>query len=85
MVLGVYRIDGTNPWTFVRPAMAMALSSSVFEELLFRGVLLRSPEDLFGSWVALVVSSFVLGFLHLVNPAGTVLGALVPRGRPSKA
>jgi uncharacterized protein len=76
MALGMYRIEGLNPWTFVIPAVAMALSSGLFEELLFRGVLFRSVEELFGSWTALAVSSVVFGFMHLLNPAGTLTGAI---------
>ena len=76
IVLGVYRIDGLNPWYFVIPAVAMALSSGVFEELVFRGVLFRSVEDLFGSWISLAVSSAVFGLLHLFNPAATLVGAI---------
>jgi membrane protease YdiL (CAAX protease family) len=44
MALGLYRIDGLNPWSFMIPAIAMAISSGVFEELLFRGVVFRSVE-----------------------------------------
>ena len=76
MALGIYRIDGLNPLRFMVPAIAMALSSSVFEELLFRGVLFRAVETWFGSWVALVVSSLVFGLTHLINPQGTLEGAL---------
>lgn len=76
MALGMYRIEGLNPWSFVLPAVAMALSSGIFEELFFRGVLFRSVEDLSGSWIALVVSSLVFGGVHLFNPAGTILGAI---------
>ena len=76
MVLGIYRIEGLNSWSFLLPALAMALSSGTFEELLFRGVLFRSVEDMFGSWVALVVSSLVFGLTHLMNPQGTLEGAL---------
>lgn len=76
MALGIYRIEGLNPWTFVIPAVAMALSSGMFEELLFRGVLFRSVEDMFGSWISLIVSSAVFGFVHLVNPAATLTGAI---------
>lgn len=76
IALGVYRIEGLNPWYFVLPAVAMAVSSGTFEELLFRGVLFRSVEDLFGSWIALVVSSLVFGGVHLLNPAGTITGAI---------
>jgi uncharacterized protein len=76
IALGMYRIEGLNPWTFVIPAVAMALSSGMFEEMLFRGVLFRSVEDLFGSWISLVVSSAVFGLVHLLNPAGTITGAI---------
>lgn len=76
IALGIYRIDGLNPWTYMLPAIAMAVSSSVFEELLFRGVLFLSVEKWFGSWVALAVSSLVFGLTHLMNAQGTLEGAL---------
>ncbi len=76
MVLGIYRIDGLNPPSYLIPAIAMAVSSSVYEELLFRGVLYGSVERWFGSWAALVVSSLVFGLTHLLNPQGTLEGAL---------
>lgn len=76
MALGIYRITGFNPPSFLIPAIAMAVSSSVFEELLFRGVLFGAVETWFGSWVALVVSALVFGLTHLVNPQATVEGAL---------
>lgn len=49
MALGIYRIDGLNPLSYMVPAIAMALSSSIYEELLFRGVLFLSVES---GWVA---------------------------------
>ena len=76
MALGYYRIQGLNPWRYMLPAIAMALSSGIFEELLFRGVLFRSVETWLGSWAALVVSSLVFGITHLMNPQGTLEGAL---------
>ncbi len=76
MGLGIYRITGFNPLSYLVPAIAMAISSSVFEELLFRGVLYRSVETWFGSWAALVVSSLVFGLSHLANPQATIEGAL---------
>ena len=76
MALGIYRITGLNSWRFMIPAIAMALSSGVFEELLFRGVLFRSVETWFGSWAGLSVSSLVFGLSHLINPEATLEGAL---------
>ena len=76
MAMGVYKINGLNSWTLLLPAVSMAISSGVFEELLFRGVLFRSLETWFGTWVGLVVSSFVFGLTHLINPEATLEGAL---------
>lgn len=41
MLLGTYRIDGVNPMLVVPPALAMAISSGVLEELMWRGGLFR--------------------------------------------
>ncbi|MBL8370859.1 MAG: CPBP family intramembrane metalloprotease [Burkholderiaceae bacterium] len=76
MALGIYRIVGLNPLSYMVPAIAMALSSSIYEELLFRGVLFGAVEQWLGSWAALVVSSLVFGLTHLINPQGTLEGAL---------
>jgi membrane protease YdiL (CAAX protease family) len=76
MALGIYRITGLNSLSYLVSAIAMAISSSVFEEMLFRGVLFRSVETWFGSWSALVVSSLVFGLTHLINPQGTLEGAV---------
>ena len=76
MVLGIYKVEGFNPLTFMLPALALAVKSGVFEELIFRGVLHRSVESLFGSWVAIVVASFAFGFIHLSNPEATLTSAL---------
>jgi len=75
MVIGMFKIEGLNPLSYMIPAVAMAVKSSVFEELLFRGVLFKSVEDMAGSWIAIIVSSLVFGFVHLLNPDGTFAGA----------
>jgi membrane protease YdiL (CAAX protease family) len=76
MAMGVYKINGLNSWTLLLPAVSMAISSGVFEELLFRGVLFRSVETWFGTWAAMIVSSLVFGLTHLINPEATLEGAL---------
>ncbi len=74
--MGVYRIEGFNTPSVMLPAIALALSSGIFEELLFRGVLFRIVEDWLGSWISLVVSSLVFGLVHLMNPTATLMGAI---------
>jgi uncharacterized protein len=76
VLLGIYRVDGLNPWSYLLPALGMAVSSGIIEELLFRGVVFRVVEETLGSWVALVLSSALFGAAHLVNPQATLTGAL---------
>lgn len=76
MLLGIYRVEGVNSLAFLLPGLALAIKSGVFEELLFRGVLFRSVEAIFGSWVGIVVSSLAFGLLHLLNPGATLGGAV---------
>lgn len=76
MLFGMYQVEGLNPLSYMIPAAAMAVKSSVFEELLFRGVLFRSVESMAGSWIAIIVSSLVFGLIHLINPDSTVAGAV---------
>ena len=76
MLLGYYKIEGFNPVVFLLPNLAMAIKSGIFEELLFRGILHKSVEDMFGSWAGIAASSLVFGLLHLLNPAATLGGAI---------
>jgi membrane protease YdiL (CAAX protease family) len=76
IVMDIYKINGLNPVSYMLPAVAMALSAAVFEELLFRGVLFRIVEEWLGSWISLIVSSLVFGFVHLLNPEATLTGAI---------
>lgn len=56
-LLGIYRIDGFNSWQIPLGLLWFGLSSGFFEELLFRGLLFRISQEVFGSWVALAISS----------------------------
>lgn len=76
MLLGFARIEGTNPVAIMIPAISMAISSGFLEELLFRGALFRIVEDWLGSWASVLISSIVFGFVHLMNPAATLTGAI---------
>ena len=78
-------IGWSQPWQ----AFGEALRSSVTEELVARGVILRLLRRLFGTRAAFLISSSLFGAFHLINPnctcfsavcvgleAGTMLGAL---------
>lgn len=75
MVLGVYRIDGINPVWVTLPALAMALSSGVLEELMYRGGLFRIVEESLGSWISLAVSALVFGLSHYAPVEGALWGS----------
>lgn len=49
---------------------------ALFEELLFRGILFWQLENVFGSWLALVLSSALFGATHLGNPGATIWSTL---------
>jgi membrane protease YdiL (CAAX protease family) len=76
MILGIYQVEGLNPLSFLIPAIAMAVKSAVFEELVFRGVLLQSVESMLGTWAGVIVSSAAFGLVHLMNPEATIGGAI---------
>ena len=76
MGFGAYRAEGLNAWAILLPGLAAPLATGVFEELLFRGGVFRIVEKWAGTWIALVVSSVVFGFVHLENDAATMRGIL---------
>jgi hypothetical protein len=46
------------------------------EELVLRGVVLRTLEHWVGTWLALAVTAALFGALHLTNPGATWISAL---------
>jgi membrane protease YdiL (CAAX protease family) len=76
MGLGNYRIDGHRDWLILLAGMATPLATGVFEELWFRGVIFRLTQEWFGTWLAVVISSLIFGFVHW-DSAGATLQGLV--------
>lgn len=75
-VLGVAYWQGLAGLGSVVPALLMALSSAIGEELVFRGVLFRILEESFGSTAALLLSAVLFGVLHAGNPGATYLSTV---------
>jgi len=71
-----YTILSFNPVSFLIPALALGISSGIFEEILFRGIIFRITEERLGSIWALVISSSFFGFAHLANPNSTLFSAV---------
>jgi uncharacterized protein len=71
-----YTFLSLNPISFLIPALAIGISSSVFEEILFRGIIFRITEEKLGSVWALIISSSIFGFAHIANPNSTIFSAV---------
>ena len=56
--------------------IAMGLVSCVWEELLFRGVMVRLFDRAWGPVWAITMSTVVFGALHLMNPGMTGMGVI---------
>jgi membrane protease YdiL (CAAX protease family) len=74
MALGLYRIEGIASWQNLLTVTWGTVTTPFGEELLFRGVVFRIIENVFGSWVALVVSSVWFGYAHSGNEGETFAG-----------
>jgi len=70
---GSYSIVALNPISYLVPALALAISSAILEEILFRGILFRIIEEKLGSYIALMLSALVFGLLHLMNPNSSLI------------
>jgi hypothetical protein len=71
-IKGGYSIISINPILYIIPSFAMAFSSAIFEEILFRGIIFRITEEKLGSYIALIISALIFGALHLTNPNSSV-------------
>lgn len=76
MALGNYSIDGQRSWIILLAGLATPLSTAVYEELWFRGVVFRLTQEWFGTWVAIVISSLIFGFVHWDAAGATLQGLL---------
>ena len=71
-LMGVAHVGGYNSGQSLLGATNMAILSGIGEELIFRGVVYRIFEEMFGSFVALLVSAAFFGATHLANHGATL-------------
>lgn len=75
MALGFFRIEGIASWqNLVKGVTWITVTTPFIEEVVFRGVWFRILEGVFGSWVALVLSSLWFGYVHSGNAGETFVG-----------
>jgi membrane protease YdiL (CAAX protease family) len=70
-LLGHYRVTGVNGFAFVVAPLVAAVSASVTEEIVFRGIVFRLIESGLGSWLAVALSALLFGVGHAANPNAT--------------
>ena len=70
---GAYRIDAVNQDAYLLgPLVVLGLLPGITEEIVARGILFRVVEEGMGSWVALLFSALLFGFMHAANPNATI-------------
>ncbi|MFM5894245.1 MAG: lysostaphin resistance A-like protein [Novosphingobium sp.] len=74
-LLGGFEVMGVRGQGALWAMLAMAVTSGTFEEILFRGILLRHLETMLGTWAALALTSVLFGAAHLTNPGATWFAA----------
>lgn len=74
-MLGGFEVLGLRGQGSLWAMLALAVTSGTFEEVLFRGILLRHLEAMLGSWAALAITSLLFGAAHLSNPGATWFAA----------
>lgn len=73
---GAVRVTAGHGWSVIPAIIPGMLAGALFEEVMFRAIILRLLEDAIGSWRALAVSALVFGAMHFGNPGAGLVGAL---------
>lgn len=70
---GAWQLTGSNAWTAILVPLTELTLVALFEEILFRAILLRNIERSLGTWAAIAISSLVFGLAHVPNANVTPL------------
>jgi uncharacterized protein len=57
-------------------SLVVLIGGAIQEEFVFRGIIFRKLESSFGSWIAIAISAILFGFIHLLSPTATLVGAI---------
>lgn len=75
-IFGAYSVVSINNISVILPVFSMALFTGIVEEVLARGILFRIVEEKLGSYISLIISALIFGFLHLGNSGATLWSAI---------
>ena len=70
---GGYTVVSINPIVFILPSLTISFTVAITEEIFIRGIIFRILEEKLGSYLALFISAFIFGALHLVNPNSSLI------------
>jgi membrane protease YdiL (CAAX protease family) len=70
-----FTVISINSFVILLPSIIIAITTAVFEETIFRGILFRILEEKLGSYIALFISASIFGALHLLNQNSSLLTA----------
>lgn len=73
---GHWHFDSVGLRPGIAVGIGIGLMACVFEELLFRGIMVRLMDLFWGPVWAIVLSTVVFGSMHLMNPGMTGLGVV---------
>jgi len=73
---GAYEVTGWNGLAVAFPILMMALQAGIMEEILSRGILFRIIEEGVGTWISVIISALIFGFLHGWNENASFFSSL---------
>lgn len=74
---GGLQVHGTTTgYDFVTAFVLLGAQAGVVEEVLFRWIMFRLPEEYLGTWAATALSAAVFGLIHVSNPEGSLAGGI---------
>lgn len=73
---GLYRVESIGRFPDTNYWVEAGLLAACMEEVISRGVIFRITEESLGTWLALVISSLLFGFAHILNPNATWFAAV---------
>ena len=73
---GYYRVEGIGSLPSAALLMTMGLLPGFLEEIVTRGIVFRITEESLGTWLAMIISALLFGFLHLGNEGATWFAAV---------
>jgi len=74
--LGYFKVLSTNNASTLLLLLAFFTTLSVFEEVIFRGIIYRITEESLGTNLALIISALLFGLAHLPNENANAISVI---------